>query len=274
MNVPILLYHSIAERVAPGFQRWAVSPERFGEQLSYLRERRYTPLTVSQLTRSLGERLPLPEKPVVITFDDGFEDFYTAALPLLRAHKSVATLYVTTGYMEGTSRWLAAEGEGERPMMSWAQLQEVSRSGVECGAHTCTHPQLDTLSLKEAQREIMGSKRALEERLGRAVLSFAYPHGYHSPAVQKLVQQAGFRSACAVKHAMSSAQDDLFALSRIIIAGDTDIQTFGSLLEGRELRLAPFQETWKTKGWRLARRSAKVLGGAARRAGLKGAAHG
>ncbi len=258
MNLPILLYHSISAKVAPPFQRWAVHPERFSEQLSFLRTEGYTPLTVSQLVEATtGGRTPL-ERPVVVTFDDGFADFYTDALPLLKKHDFVATLFLTTDYIGKTSRWLAAEGEGDRPMLSWEQVRELNCCGVECGAHTRSHPQLDTLRNAHAHDEIFGSKRALEDHLGKPALSFAYPHGYYSAVTKKLVRQAGFSSACAVKHAMSSQTDDPFALARIIVEADTDLATFKNLLDGRGVQTTPSGERWQTKGWRYARRLKKI----------------
>lgn len=255
MNIPILLYHSISEEVAPSFQKWAVHPERFSEQLSFLQTQGYAPITVSQLVEATtGGHEGLPERPVVMTFDDGFADFYTGAWPLLKKHDFVATLFLTTDYIGKTSRWLVAEGEGDRPMLSWEQVRELDGNGVECGAHTRTHPQLDTLCTARARGEIVGSKRALEHNLGKPVVSFAYPHGYHSAATKKLVKQAGFSTACAVKHAMSHQNDDPFALARIIIEADTDLATFENLLDGRGVRPAPSGERWQTKGWRYARR--------------------
>lgn len=257
MNLPILLYHSISEKVAPPFQKWAVHPKRFSEQLDFLRAEGYTPFTVSQLVEA-GTGGHLPERPVVVTFDDGFADFYTGALPLLKKHEFVATLFLTTDYIGKTSRWLAAEGEGHRPMLSWEQVSELDRCGVECGAHTRSHPQLDTLRRAQARDEIFGSKKALEDNLGKPALSFAYPHGYHSAATKKLVKQAGFSSACAVKHAMSNQTDDPFALARIIVEADTDLRTFKNLLDGRGVKPTPSGERWQTKGWRYARRLKKI----------------
>lgn len=259
MNIPILLYHSVSEEVAPPFQRWTVQPERFSEQLSYLQTQGYTPLTVAQLAAATTGQRTLPERPVVVTFDDGLADFYTEALPLLKKHDFVATLFLTTDYIGKTSRWLAAVGEGERPMLNWEQVRELERYGVECGAHTRTHPQLDTLSTAQAWGEIVGSKRTLEANLGKPVVSFAYPHGYYSAATKKLTKQAGFSAACAVKQAMSNPTDDPFALARIIIEADTDLTTFKNLLDGRGVRPAPSGERWQTQGWRVARRLKKLL---------------
>lgn len=258
-NIPILLYHSISEKVAPLFQKWAVHPVRFSEQLDFLRSHGYTPLSVAQLAEARTGGRCLPERPVVITFDDGFADFYTGALPALKKHGFVATLFLTTDHIGKTSRWLTAEGEGDRPMLSWEQVSELGRYGVECGAHTRTHPQLDTLSRTRARDEIVGSKGALERNLGKPVVSFAYPHGYHSATTKTLVKQAGFSAACAVKHAMSNQTDDPFALARIIVEAETDLPTFKDLLSGRGLQPAPSGERWQTKGWRMARRLQQSL---------------
>lgn len=260
-RIPILLYHSISDAATPPYKKWAVRPGAFAEQLGYLRAAGYTALTVSQLVDMRAGGKPLPERPVLLTFDDGLADFYTGALPLLKQYSVAATLYITTDYVGKTSRWLAAEGEGERPMLSWEQISEIDACGVECGAHTRTHPQLDVLDLKKAREEILGSKDVLEQRLGKPVTSFAYPHGYHSPAIKRLVRQSGLASACAVKHAMSSPSDDVTALARIIVSGDTDLDAFKKLLRGEGLPVAPGREKLETTGWRYVRRAKKMLKG-------------
>ena len=116
VSVPILLYHSIAEAVAPGFRRWCIQPGKFAAQMAFLNERHFSPITVTQLVRAMTEAsFPLPERPVALTFDDGFADFYSGALPVLQRHGFAATLYIPTRFVGATSRWLAREGEAERP---------------------------------------------------------------------------------------------------------------------------------------------------------------
>ena len=253
--VPILLYHSIAERVAKGYKIWALSPEMFDMHIRHLRNRGYTPLTISQLVARMDEPDEfMPKNPVVITFDDGLDDFYENALPVLKRYKFRATLFITTGYVGRTSKWLAGEGEGGRPMLNWEKVREIDNCGIECGSHSLTHPQLDVIRNENARREISQSKQILENHLGKPVESFAYPHGYHSADIKQMVVQAGYSSACAVMHAMSCTGDDRFALARINICSDTDVQTLDNLLNGKGLQLAPLEERITTKAWRFYRR--------------------
>jgi peptidoglycan/xylan/chitin deacetylase (PgdA/CDA1 family) len=252
--IPILLYHSIAHESSPRFRPWTVTPQRFAEHTAYLQAQHYTTLTVTQLVQTVHSGDRLPERPVVITFDDGFADFYTEALPILQQHRCVATLYVATAFVGRTSSWLQQAGEGARPMLTWSQLNELHTCGIECGAHSHTHPQLDVLPRAEAWTEIMHSKRALEQRLGQPIATFAYPYGYHSATTIQLVQQAGFTSACAVKHAISTIRDNRFALARMFVFADTHVANLAALLEGRATPVTWARERLSTKGWRIARR--------------------
>jgi peptidoglycan/xylan/chitin deacetylase (PgdA/CDA1 family) len=257
--VPILLYHSISEGATSRFRQWTVSPRQFAEQLAYLQASRYTALTVTQLAQALWCDGRLPPKPVLITFDDGFADFYTDAFPILKKYHYTATLYVVTKFIGGRSRWLASVGEAERRMLTWDQLRAIHANGIECGAHGETHPQLDILPEDEARREIEQSKAELEERLGQRVTSFAYPYGYHSAKTIELVEKAGFAAACAVKHAMSRVGDDPFALARMFVFGNTGVKHFAALLEGRATPITWRGERFSTKGWRVVRRLVHLL---------------
>jgi peptidoglycan/xylan/chitin deacetylase (PgdA/CDA1 family) len=230
-KIPILMYHSIADVSTPGFQPFVVTPAQFAEQMAYLHENKYNPITVTQLVSArLRNTFVLPKRPVVITFDDGFADFFTNVLPILKLHKFTATLYISTAFIEGTSSWLQNIGEGERPMLTWAQVAEINASGVECGAHTHTHPKLDLLPPSKAQVEIVTSKKILEDHLGQAVLSFAYPFGYFTPRVRQIVREEGFLSACAVRYKMSPQNDNPFSLARLIVEEGISIDAFAAML--------------------------------------------
>lgn len=256
MDIPILLYHGIQETVTSHFHRWVITPRRFDEHMSYLLSHGYVPLPLSVIVNAINNPTKLlPARPVCITFDDGFEDFHTNALPVLARYNIPTTIYIVAGYIGSTSRWLDPEGEGQRRMMNWEQVKEVAQAGVEIGAHTLHHPHLDTIELKDAYHEILGSKEVLEQNLGQAVPSFAYPHGYHSKSLTSLVKQAGFSSACAVKHGLSSTEDNPYALARIIISRETSTDELGEMLRGKGLVRVTQEERLRTKVWRVVRRA-------------------
>lgn len=253
-KIPILMYHSIAEDVTVQYKPFAVSPSLFAQHMEYLHLQGYTPMTVTQVVQAVSQR-NVPDRPVVLTFDDGFADFFTEALPVLQQYNFTATLYVATGFIGSTSRWLQREGEATRPMLTWDQLREISACGIECGGHSHWHPQLDTLPLAAARDEIVNCKQLLEDHLGQQVSTFAYPHGYHSTAIKRLVREAGYTSACAVGYAMSSATTDPFALVRLRMGADTSVDALGALLTQRiPSVLTTLYKRVRTSGWRLVRR--------------------
>jgi peptidoglycan/xylan/chitin deacetylase (PgdA/CDA1 family) len=259
-RVPVLLYHSVAQESSARFRPWTLHPRRFAAHMEHLSGRGYQSLTIRQLEECLRPGgPPLPERPVVITFDDGFADFHSTALPELEAHHLASTLYVTTGYLGGTAGWLSREREQDRPMLRPEQLHDVAERGVEIGAHSHTHPRLDELSAADSRAEIHRSKEVLEQELQRPVTSFAYPHGCYSRRVQEQVIEAGYTSSTAVRHAMSSTEDDVFALARVMVLADTTTEDLERLLGGQGIPQAPYPPLARTALWRAARRTRRVL---------------
>jgi len=252
--IPVLLYHSIADPTSEHPSRFTISPEVFAEHMAHLEGEGYRSLTVSQLLPVLtGQSQALPEKAVLVTFDDGFRDFLTEALPVMERHGIASTLYVVSGFM----------GEGDRPgrnrsgdaMLTWGELAEVAGHGVEVGGHTHTHPMLDTLPHDAAKEEIARCKDLIEGHLGATAATFAYPHGYSSAWVRAAVKEAGYTSACAVKNAMSHTADDPFAIARLMLEVSHTPADFRRMLSGEGMRVATSHDRLVTRGWRLARRS-------------------
>ncbi|GLQ53555.1 hypothetical protein GCM10010862_08140 [Devosia nitrariae] len=258
--VPILLYHSVDTACAAAYRPWMVSPKRFARQMAYLAKNGYRPVSASTLAACRAAGTPPRPGTVLITFDDGLRDFVTGALPILKRFGFPATLFVVSGHVGGTSRWLSNIGEGERPMLNWTELRELGEQGVQCGAHTSSHPQLDLLSPAAAADEIVRSKSALEDGLGKPIDAFAYPHGYATAAIRRFVKDIGFTSAFRVANALSSPEEDRFALSRITMREDMDDNEMARLLSGRTLRVAPPPDRLVALGWRLVRRLHHGLG--------------
>jgi peptidoglycan/xylan/chitin deacetylase (PgdA/CDA1 family) len=258
--VPILLYHSVSNDPPHWIRRLSITPRAFSRHLEVIRTSGTTPLSAVEYASILAGHGSLPERPVVITFDDGFANFREEAQPALRRAGLPVTLFVTTGFLEGFSR-----GDGMRrppgPWLDPAALLELHAEGVTIGAHSHSHPHLDTLPVETARVEIARSKQILEELLGAPVSSFAYPHGYHGPVVRRLASECGFASACAVKNALSWEDDDRFALARLTVRSDTTLDRLEAWLDGRGAPVAPARERARTRAWRAYRRGRAVVTG-------------
>jgi peptidoglycan/xylan/chitin deacetylase (PgdA/CDA1 family) len=250
--IPILLYHTVTAQPECWIAPYAVTPNEFRHHVALIVSSGRTAMTVSEVAAALRGLRPLPPRPLVLTFDDGFADFADAASKLV-AHKLCCTLYVTTGALRGRPNAADLRIPPAR-MLDWSQLGELVQQGVEIGGHTHTHPQLDTLPKPLAAKEIRQCKELIEDALSREVASFAYPHGFHTDSLRRAVQAAGYTSASAVMNALSSSSDNLFSLARLTIGAATTRQQLADWLAGNGAPVAPFPESWRTKAWRAYRR--------------------
>jgi peptidoglycan/xylan/chitin deacetylase (PgdA/CDA1 family) len=256
--VPILMYHEISARSGTA-SRLAVPPPAFAGQLEHLASDGFVTLTASALAAALAAGSPLPERAVVLTFDDGFADFHERALPLLRRYGFTATLFVTTG-------WIADAGPhaaGRRPgrMLTWSQISEAAAAGIEIGAHSHRHPQLDQLGRSRLRAELTISKELLEDVLGRPVPGLAYPYGYSSAPVRRAVAEAGYAYACAVGNVLAGARYDRFALPRLTVRASTRESTFGPAVRGQGISRIYRTGHMLTKGWAVVRRTRAIVTG-------------
>ncbi|MGD0375624.1 MAG: polysaccharide deacetylase family protein [Streptosporangiaceae bacterium] len=258
-GIPILMYHQIADR-PEAVDRLAVGPGAFAAQLDRLHAGGFTTLTASALAAALAGGDALPERPVVLTFDDGFADFHSRALPLLRQHGFTATVFVTTGWIADAA---ARSPASRRPglMLSWSQIAEAASAGVEIGAHSHTHPELDHLAEDRLQFELRHGKALLEDRLGRPVPGLAYPFGYSNAEVRRAARDAGHQYACAVANATVGSRWDVMALPRLTVRQATSPRVFDQIAAGR-VPLTFVKDRSLTKGWSVVRRARAALGGA------------
>ena len=245
--IPVLLYHSVNDRPAAADRQWTVSPADFASHLSAVSASGRVAMTVTEIAKALRGERALPPRPVGITFDDGFSDNY-GALALLQALGLRATIYITTGEVGGRCR------------LSRRQIAELAgASAVEVGAHAVRHRRLDEFDAPELGAEVRGSRSHLEDLAGAAVDSFAYPHGAFDRSVRDAVIAAGYRSAAAVKNALSHDGDDPFALARWTVTAGTTAGRIAEVLEGRAVPTAWARDRLRTRAYRVARRGRRRL---------------
>jgi peptidoglycan/xylan/chitin deacetylase (PgdA/CDA1 family) len=207
----ILTYHSISLGRSP----MKIPPALFSEQMEWLKANARV-LSLAEVVKALQhQQTPLPERSIVLTFDDGFRDFDSHAAPVLRQLELPATVFLPTAYCGRTNSWPGQpEWVDEEPLLDWEQIRKLAEQGISFGAHSMTHPVLSELSGAEAEREIVGSKREIEVRTGRAPEFFCYPYGRWNPAVRALVME-NYGGACSTAAGVVEPDVDPFALPRV-----------------------------------------------------------
>ncbi len=206
----ILMYHSIAEGRSP----LRIPPAMFAEQVSWLAGNVHV-APLAEVVDVLAARRPLPERTVVLTFDDGFADFHQAAAPLLLRHGLPATVFLTTGWCGKTNAWPGQPDWVEpQPLMNWEQIAELARTGVIFGAHSVTHAALTELNPADAAREISQSRAEVESYTGQPADFFCYPYGKWNRPVRDAVA-SHYRGACSTAAGVVEADADPFALPRV-----------------------------------------------------------
>ncbi len=221
--VPILMYHHIADSppdADPIRRDLSVSPQTFEAQLRYLVGAGYQPITLRDLIYHLALGASLPEKPVILTFDDGYEDNYTNAYPLLKKYGFVGTFFIVT---EPVDRKRAG-------YMSWAQIEIMSTSGMEIGAHSYTHPDLRGKSVDYIIWQAVGSKEAIEARIQQHVRFFSYPSGRYDEQVVNVLHSANFWGAVTIETGTYQSSRWPFELQRIRVQGSDTLNMFASKL--------------------------------------------
>jgi peptidoglycan/xylan/chitin deacetylase (PgdA/CDA1 family) len=206
---PIIMYH----RVLPGAaykDRLAVSVKTFDRQMRFLKKYRYNVITLEKLADLIRRKKKIPPKTISITFDDGYEDNYTNAFPILRKYGLAATLFVIVG----------EAGDRRKNKLSWEEIKQMQDSGIfTIGSHTLgPEPLTNIESRQEIRRQIFDSRRMLEEQLGKEVNTFSYPEGGVTPEIRQLVIDAGYKAAVATKPGRGYPDDDIFALRRLRIS--------------------------------------------------------
>lgn len=245
--IPVLLYHSVSDHPS-GDDRYAVPRAAFEAHADLVAESGRTTLRITELADRLRDQQELLEHIAAITFDDGFADNEEAVHSLV-ARGLQATLYVTTGELGGHDRFTRSQV---------AQLAQIS--SIEFGAHAVRHRHLDELNDRDVAHEVRDSKLALEDIIQSPVHSFAYPHGAYDNQVRQSVIHVGYRSAVAVKNALSHEHDDPFAIARFTVTTSTSPHRIAKILQGKGIPLAWPQERLRTRVHRTVRRGRARIG--------------
>ncbi|MSU76174.1 polysaccharide deacetylase family protein [Patescibacteria group bacterium] len=205
-RIPILMYHHI--RSLPDRDMMAralsVNPETFARQLDYLSAHGYTTVTFEQVQKGI-----LPSKPVILTFDDSYKDAYSAAFPALQQRGMTGVFYVISGLV------------GNADSVSWDQLREMQKTGMEIGAHTISHPELPKLSVTDQKDQIDTSIRDISTQIGVPIISFAYPSGKSNTDTVNLVQAAGITYAVTTDFGVATGAMNQELLPRLRVTNAT-----------------------------------------------------
>lgn len=211
--IPILMYHRIA--TIPN-DRNALPLEKFKEELDYLKQNGFTTITAKMLYDYYQKKSSLPDKPILLTFDDGYIDNFTKALPLLLERNMTAIVFPIANWIGKENRWEHFH-KSVTTTMNNSQLQEWIRSGLDVGSHTTTHPFLSACSSKELYTEIHESKKSLKNILNTPIDFFCYPYGDFNKESLANVQQAGYLAAFAIFEKVPLWNLKIYSLPRIPI---------------------------------------------------------
>ncbi len=250
-RTPILAYHAVSADPPGWIAPFAVTPAMFAAHLDVIAASGRQALTISQYADALRGAAPPPGPAVLITADDGFADFAEQALPALTARGMRSTLYVTTGALADRPRDTVLPAAA---MLRGRDLAGLAAAGVEIGAHSHTHRQLDLLGDEAVTAELARSRDVVADCLGQPARSFAYPHGYWRRRMLRLVRAAGYDSAAAVGNALSVPADRLLALPRLLVMADTDPAALRGWLDGSQAHPGRRLRRVAAFGWRQYRR--------------------
>ncbi len=216
----ILMFHMISEPKTAAEVKYACPPIRFEKNIQFLLNKGFKAISIEAVEKCYTQKIPLPDKSFLITFDDGFEDNYLNAFPILQSYNLPAMIYLATGFIGKSNLWMTTQAFSEHKMLSWSQIKEMTKFNIHFGSHTVTHPNLTELSDKFVRDELIQSKNTIEDQLGSNCKHFAYPYGLFTEKTCALVKQSGFKTACSTRSGFNNSERDPFILHRIEIYGN------------------------------------------------------
>ncbi len=222
MRVPLLMYHKVAPRPAGSLvPMHYVHPRRFRSHVRALVRFGFTAVTFGQAFDIVHSRAAPVPRPIALTFDDGYENFATEAVPAMLADGARGTVFVVTDLLGAQNAWDTVRGDVAEPLMSSETVRRVFEQGFEVGSHTATHARLTECAPDQLERELVSSREAIETLCGVVAPSFCYPYGAVDDRVAQAVSAAGYRVACTVEKGWNDRSTDAFRWKRVNVRGDT-----------------------------------------------------
>lgn len=204
-GIPVLEYHMVNELDGEEGWEYNVPPEAFRQQLDYLQEQGYTTITMLEYMKARKGKLDLPEKPIILTFDDGYEDNYTTMLPILEEYGMKAMVYMVTNKI------------GKPDYLTWNELRDMQERSIEIGSHTANHQPLTRLDAEKQAEEVKLSKLLMEWNGIRTVFSFSYPNGAYSAEMPDMLRENEYLTAVTGDAGLNTFETDPYLMQRINI---------------------------------------------------------
>jgi peptidoglycan/xylan/chitin deacetylase (PgdA/CDA1 family) len=224
LRVPILMYHYISNPPAGAdiYRRdLSVPPDRFESHLAYLRDAGYHAITLDDLLYALEEGRPLPDKPIVLTFDDGYADNYTNAFPLLTKYGFTGHFFLITDFIN----------EGRLQYMTWPQIEEMAAAGQRFGSHSRDHPDLRGKSVDYLVWQALGGQEAIEAHLGYHPRWIAYPSGAYDDRTIAVYKSANYWGGLTTQQGATQSSSHPFELNRVRVRGTYSADDLARLLK-------------------------------------------
>lgn len=235
-RIPILMYHSVADEDESALQPYywiATTPAQFLRQMTWLHERGYRTASLAAAAGMLQTGEATVEKTVVITFDDGYRNFWQHAFPVLERFGFTATMFLPTASIGDRH-----EIFNRRECMTWGEVRQAQQRGISFGSHTVTHPQLHGLEPARIREEILQSRRTIEDKTGCAVDSFAYPYAFpqtdkaFKTMLRGILEESGYRHGVCTQIGRAGAASDPLFLERLPVNSADDIPLLQAKLAG------------------------------------------
>jgi len=223
IRIPILLYHRVDQEAVKKRRPFCVHPDDFKQQMEWLKQQGFQTISLNAFHRYYTQGEPVPAKPIIVTFDDGFYCNYSRVYPIMKELDYTATIFLATDLMrsEGEKGFEAYDG-----FMNWNEIRKMQCDGFSFEAHGCSHQALPTLSLEKAEHEIRESRKIIKKMLNTEVDFYCYPYGQANGEIHRIVEKCGYKGACGPTFYGEDGPHNWYSIGRAEILWGDSLNTF------------------------------------------------